>query len=67
MAVRVVADQALRRMAPLSAARSVMRMCANVGGVCGWPNRFVWCATAAKNAVNCRAVSSASRIVLRWG
>jgi hypothetical protein len=32
----------------------VVWMCANVVGVCGSPNRFVSCATAAKNAVNCR-------------
>ena len=55
------------RIALLSAARSVVRMCANVVGVCGWPNRLVSCATVAKKAVNCRAVSSASRIVPRWG
>jgi hypothetical protein len=51
----------------LSAARSVVRMCAKVVGVCGCPNRFVPCLTAAKNAVNPRAVSSASRILPRWG
>jgi hypothetical protein len=50
------------RMALLSAARSVVRMCANVVGVCGWPNRLVSWATAAKNAVTCRVVSSVSRI-----
>ena len=55
------------RIALLSAARSVVRMCANVVGVCGCPNRLVYCATAPKNAVNCRAVSSASRILPRCG
>jgi hypothetical protein len=47
--------------------RSLVRMCANDVGVCGWPNRLVSWATAVKNAVNRRVVRSASRIVPRYG
>ena len=55
------------RIAPFNAARNVVRMCANVVGVCGCPYRLCSRPTAAKNAVNCRTVNSPNRMLPRCG